>query len=135
MAPERYPAICVLILAAVFTCGCRDRQTPPVQTIAEITLEHPLNYRLDDAAGTIALYPGVGYRGLVDPKDIMRSLEALERRVESLPRGARLHYVPFKRDQAGRPFLFAEGQFAEFEKFCRGRDVMLLIPPMSTTDR
>ena len=90
---------------------------------------HAIDYVLDDSVGTIALYPGLAYRSYVDPKDVVLSLEDLERRVSQLPRGARLNWTPYKRDPSGKPILFSEGQYNRFARFCRDRKIELIVWP------
>jgi hypothetical protein len=90
---------------------------------------HAIDYMLDDSLGTIALYPGLGYRSYVDPKDKVPSLEDLERRVSQLPPGARLCWTPYKRDPSGEPILFSKGQYNRFARFCRDHKVELIVLP------
>jgi hypothetical protein len=90
---------------------------------------HAIDYMLDDSVGTIALYPGLGCRSYVDPKDVVPSLEDLERRVSQLPPGARLHWAPYKRDPSGKPILFSEGQYNRFARFCRDHKIELIVLP------
>jgi hypothetical protein len=90
---------------------------------------HAIDYILDNSLGTIALYPGLGYRSYVDPKDIVPSLEDLERRVSNLPPGARLYWTPYKRDPSGEPILFSKGQYDRFARFCRDHKIELIVLP------
>ena len=90
---------------------------------------HANDYRLDDALGKIALYPGLLYRSYVDSKSEVPSLEELERRVGQLPPGTKLHWTPYKREQSGKPILFSKGQYDHFAKFCRNHKIELLISP------
>jgi hypothetical protein len=96
---------------------------------------HAIDYMLDDALGKIAIYPGLAYRSLVDPKDIVPSLEDLERRVSQLPPGTRLHWTPYKRDPSGKPILFSNGQYDRFAKFCRDHKIELIVLPSPPSNR
>jgi hypothetical protein len=88
---------------------------------------HAIDYILDDSLGTIALYPGLLCRSYVDPKDIVPSLEDLERRVSNLPPSARLHWTPYKRDPSGEPILFSKDQYDRFARFCRDHKIELIV--------
>ncbi len=76
------------------------------------------NYFLDDSVSGFALYPGSGYRSYVDPQFMIASLIDLEARLSKLPSGAQLYWNPYRKDPSGKPLLFKEGQFDEFQKFC-----------------
>jgi len=108
----------VAVLAASHSVGA-GREPQPQAT----------DYRLDDARGQIALYPGLAYRSYVASKYVVPSLEELERRVGQLPAGTRLHWTPYKRDPSGKPLLFSESQYDRFARFCRDHKIELLISP------
>jgi len=90
---------------------------------------HAIDYMLDDSLGSIALYPGLGYRSFVDPKDEVPSLEDLERRVSRLPPSERLRFAPSKRDPSGKPVLFSKGQYDRFARYCRDHKIELVVLP------
>jgi hypothetical protein len=86
-----------------------------------------LDYVLDgDGVRWIALYPAPAYRSYVEPKYVVQSLEELERRVGQLPPGTKLNWNPYKRDSSGKPFLFSDGQYDHFAKFCNDHKIELL---------
>jgi len=89
-------------------------------------------YALDDAVGSLAFYPGCIYRGYVAPEMFVRSIEDLERRVESFPpvpgfvirrtKGIRPVF-PILLSIAGVPHWT---QFSRFESFCRLHKIELM---------
>jgi hypothetical protein len=93
------------------------------------------DYTLDNAMGEIALYPGDAYRSFVESKYIVPSLEDLERRVNQLLQGTRLHWEPYKRDPSGKPILFSKGQYHRFAKFCRDHKIELIVLPSQPSNR
>lgn len=93
------------------------------------------DYTLDDSLGQIALYQADGFLSYVPPKFAVQSLEELERRVGQLPPGTRLHWDPYKRDASNKPFLFADGQYDRFAKFCRDHKIELLIRSSSVASQ
>lgn len=87
-------------------------------------------YLLDGGPGTIALYQADGYYlSYVPPHFEVQSLEELERRVGQLPPGTKLDWAPYWRDSSGKPILFSDGQYDNFEKFCRDHKIELRISP------
>jgi hypothetical protein len=94
---------------------------------AKISINDANVYMLDNYLGAIALYPGAFYRGMVESKYYMPSLEALEQRVARLPHGSKLLFSPYKRDHFGRPIIFATGEFDQFERFCHDDEIELIV--------
>ena len=88
---------------------------------------HSREYRLDDALGKIALYPGQGYRSYIREDEMVSSLEELERRVRLLPKGTRLYWKPSNLESSGQSILFYAGQSATLEKFCRSHEIELIV--------
>jgi hypothetical protein len=82
---------------------------------------------LDNSVGSVYLYPGAFYRGMIESKYYVPSLEALEQRVAVLPHGTQLLNSPYKRDRVGRPIIFSTGEFDQFERFCHDHDIELII--------
>ena len=91
------------------------------------------DYLLDNGGGDFALYPGAGYRGLIESKYEARSFEDLKSKVSRLPKGARIWWSPYNLDAFGKPFLFKQGQFDEFMTFCVGRSIELKVGDAETT--
>jgi hypothetical protein len=96
---------------------------------------HAVAYRLDDSLGSIALYPGLGYRSYVALGYMVPSLDELERRVGQLPPDTKLHWDPYKRDPSGKPILFSDGQYDHFAKVCRDREIELLVSAGESSNR
>lgn len=95
-------------------------EAPPAETTA---------YILDDSLGvSFALYPAPGYRSFVAKELAVSSRADLESRARLLPAGTRIYWSPYKRDPAGRPLLFSSADdAARFEKFCRDRQIDLIV--------
>src|SRR5882724_12913953 len=127
----------VLIVASrmLIAPATADDQTVGIRASLRPTIQNTTrtDYLLDNGGGYLALYPSAGYRGLVDPKYRAQSLEDLKSRVSGLPKGARIFWSPYNLDSLGKPFLFKQGQFDEFQAFCRAHAVELKVGDVETT--
>src|SRR2546423_972473 len=101
LSPRRILGAVAISAAVLSFAGCGREAQPRLQARAvlnrvgdlRLLIVHPANeYMLDDAVGSICLYPGAGYRGLVDQKERVGNFEELKRRVGQLPRGSKLFY-------------------------------------------
>jgi hypothetical protein len=109
--PVLRTVIAVITVSVIVSCNNETRRSPPVHAV-KVSINDANVYMLDNPLGTVALYPGAFYRGMIESKYYMPSLEALEQRVARLPHGSKLRFSPYKRDHFGRPIIFATGEFA-----------------------
>lgn len=85
----------------------------------------PPGYKLENSSGDFYLYSGFGYRGFVSDEAHVTSLQDLKDRVAKFPRGAFLGWGVYNLDSAGKPLLFEDGQFEEFQAFCWAHGIVL----------
>jgi hypothetical protein len=73
--PVLRTVIAVITVSVIVSCSNETRRSPPVHAV-KVSINDANVYMLDNPLGTVALYPGAFYRGMIESKYYMPSLEA-----------------------------------------------------------